>query len=129
VGAGTHPRESPKRMPRRIPPTSFAESSPRRGSRTYLHRPPQARLRTHRSRSEELRCTTRAARHSTRCALRARTSELMADPSETTRISRRDAPDEDVLEALRELSTQVRGLQSEVRTIRVQTRSLPAGGA
>jgi hypothetical protein len=55
----------------------------------------------------------------------------MADPSETTRISRGDANEhaEDVFDALRELSTQVRGLQSEVRTIRVQTRSLPAAGA
>jgi hypothetical protein len=55
----------------------------------------------------------------------------MADPSETTQISRKDArnePTEEVFEALRELSTQVRSLQSEVRAIRVQTRSLPASG-
>ena len=52
----------------------------------------------------------------------------MADPSETTQITRRDTPHEsadDVLEAVRALSAQVRDMQAELRSIRVQTRSLP----
>ena len=54
----------------------------------------------------------------------------MADPSETTQITRHDvsARDEDVLAAVHTLSAQVRSLQAELRTIRVQTRSLPAAG-
>ena len=58
----------------------------------------------------------------------------MADPSETTQIgSGPSAEDEsagestEVLEAIRQLSGQVGSLQSEVRTLRAQTRALPAG--
>ena len=53
----------------------------------------------------------------------------MADPSETTQITRRDSPSEpsdDVLEAVRALSAQMRDVQAELHSIRVQTRSLPA---
>jgi hypothetical protein len=53
----------------------------------------------------------------------------VADPSETTQITRRDTPNEpsdDILEAVRALSAQVRDIQAELRSIRVQTRSLPA---
>jgi hypothetical protein len=59
----------------------------------------------------------------------------MADPSETTQIGSGPARDEpaadttEVLEAIRELSGRVGNLQSEVRTLRAQTRSLPAGGS
>ena len=56
----------------------------------------------------------------------------MADPSETTQITRRDVaadPPDDVLAAVHALSAQVRAMQAEIRTIRVQTRSLPAAGA
>lgn len=54
----------------------------------------------------------------------------MADPSETTQITRHDvsARDDDVLAAVHALATQVRSLQTELRTIRVQTRSLPSEG-
>jgi hypothetical protein len=55
----------------------------------------------------------------------------VADPSETTQITRRDVSardGEDVLAAVHALSSQVRALQAELRTIRVQTRSLPAAG-
>ena len=56
----------------------------------------------------------------------------MADPSETTQITRRDTsnePSDDVLAAVRALSAQVRDVQAELRSIRVQTRSLPAAAA
>ena len=59
----------------------------------------------------------------------------MADPSETTQIGSGPARDEpaadttEVLEAIRELSGQVGNLQSEVRTLRAQTRALPRGGS
>lgn len=55
----------------------------------------------------------------------------MADPSETTQITRHDvsAHDDDVLAAVHALSSQVRALQAELRTIRVQTRSLPTAGS
>lgn len=55
----------------------------------------------------------------------------MADPSETTQITRHDVSardDEDILAAVHALSGQVRALQAEIQTIRVQTRSLPAAG-
>jgi hypothetical protein len=55
----------------------------------------------------------------------------VADPSETTQITRHDppeAPASDVLEAVRSLSTQVRDLQEEIRVIRAQTRQLPSAG-
>ena len=58
----------------------------------------------------------------------------MADPSETTQIGSGPARHEsasdttEVLEAIRELSGRVGNLQSEVRTLRAQTRTLPAGG-
>lgn len=51
----------------------------------------------------------------------------MADPSETTQVS---DPDEisqaELLSAVQALSVQVGGLQSELRALRAQTRSLPA---
>ena len=51
----------------------------------------------------------------------------MADPSETTQITRHDPPAEssDVLDAVRTLSAQVQALQTDVRSLRTQTRSLP----
>lgn len=53
----------------------------------------------------------------------------VADPSETTQITRHDvSARDDVLAAVHALSAQVRSLQAELRTIRVQTRSLPAAG-
>lgn len=55
----------------------------------------------------------------------------MADPSETTQITRHDVSardEEDVLAAVHALSAQVRALQAELRTIRVQTRALPTAG-
>ncbi len=55
----------------------------------------------------------------------------MADPSETTQISpKRDLDDSaDVLEAIRELSGRVAGLQTELHALRTQSRSLPSAGA
>lgn len=52
----------------------------------------------------------------------------MADPSETTRITRVPAGDEpgDVAAAIRELSDQVGELQAEIRTLRAQGPGLPA---
>ena len=55
----------------------------------------------------------------------------MADPSETTQISPKPVSDDsaDVLEAIRELSDQVAGLQAELHALRAQSRSLPSAGA
>lgn len=56
----------------------------------------------------------------------------MADPSETTQITRHDVSTrdgEDVLAAVHALSAQVRALQAELRTIGAQNRALPAAGA
>jgi hypothetical protein len=59
----------------------------------------------------------------------------VADPSETTQIGSGPARNEpaaettQVLEAIRELSGRVGNLQSEVRTLRAQSRALPAGGS
>ena len=52
----------------------------------------------------------------------------MADPSETTQVSREPAAEEteDVLAAVRELAAQVGGLQSEVTALRHEARSLPS---
>jgi len=52
----------------------------------------------------------------------------MADPSETTQVSRvpADPEGEELLAAVRGLATQVGGLQAELQTLRTQTRSLPA---
>lgn len=52
----------------------------------------------------------------------------MADPSETTQVSREpaDPEGEELLAAVRVLATQVSGLQAELQTLRAQTRSLPA---
>lgn len=52
----------------------------------------------------------------------------MADPSETTQVSREpaDPEGEELLAAVRVLATQVGGLQAELQTLRAQTRSLPA---
>ena len=51
----------------------------------------------------------------------------MADPSETTQVSRGPAgPEgEELLAAVRALATQVGGLQAELQTLRAQSRSLP----
>jgi hypothetical protein len=51
----------------------------------------------------------------------------LADPSETTQVSREpaDPESEELLAAVRALSTQVGGLQAELQTLRAQARSLP----
>ena len=51
----------------------------------------------------------------------------MADPSETTQVSREPAnpESEELLAAVRALATQVGGLQEELQTLRAQPRSLP----
>jgi hypothetical protein len=54
----------------------------------------------------------------------------MADPSETTQVSRAPTGTEDqaeLLGAIRALATQVGGLQAEVQAIRAQSPSLPPG--
>ena len=53
----------------------------------------------------------------------------MADPSETTQVSRAPAePDEqELLSAVRTLSAQVDGLQSEIQALRGEAALLPAG--
>ena len=56
----------------------------------------------------------------------------VADPSETTQITHHDprpAPADDVLDAVRTLTAQMRDLQEEVRAVRAQTRALPGSGA
>ena len=55
----------------------------------------------------------------------------MADPSETTQISPKPEIDDsaDLLEAIRELSDRVAGLQTELHALRAQSRSLPSAGA
>ena len=55
----------------------------------------------------------------------------MADPSETTQISPKPEIDAsaDVLDAIRELSGRVAGLQTELHALRAQSRSLPSAGA
>ena len=52
----------------------------------------------------------------------------MADPSETTQVSREHAvpESEELLAAVRALATQVGELQGELQTLRAQPRSLPA---
>jgi hypothetical protein len=52
----------------------------------------------------------------------------MADPSETTQVSRPpgQAEDGELLDAVRALATQVGGLQAEVHALRSQPRTLPA---
>jgi hypothetical protein len=52
----------------------------------------------------------------------------VADPSETTQVSREPAAEdaEDVLAAVRALSAQVGGLQSEVTALRHEARALPS---
>jgi len=51
----------------------------------------------------------------------------MADPSETTQVSREpvDHESEELLAAVRALATQVGGLQAELETLRAQPRQLP----
>ena len=51
----------------------------------------------------------------------------MADPFETTQVSREPAnpESEELLAAVRALATQVGGLQAELQTLRAQPRSLP----
>jgi len=51
----------------------------------------------------------------------------VADPSETTQVSREPAgqESEELLAAVRALATQVGGLQTELETLRAQPRSLP----
>jgi uncharacterized small protein (DUF1192 family) len=58
----------------------------------------------------------------------------VADPAETTQIGRPPAPDEssspetsEVLGAIHELAARVGELQTEVQTLRAETRALPAG--
>jgi len=55
----------------------------------------------------------------------------VADPSETTQISPKPEIDDsaDLLEAIRELSDRVAGLQTELHALRAQSRSLPSAGA
>jgi hypothetical protein len=55
----------------------------------------------------------------------------MADPSETTQVSREpaDPESEELLAAVRALATQVGGLQDELQTLRAQPRSLPVPDA
>jgi hypothetical protein len=55
----------------------------------------------------------------------------MADPSETTQVSKAPAGAEEseLLDAVRALATQVGGLQVEVNALRSQSRSLPADDA
>jgi hypothetical protein len=52
----------------------------------------------------------------------------MADPSETTRVSREPAREEpdDVLAAVRSLASQVGGLQADLHALRQETRVLPS---
>ena len=52
----------------------------------------------------------------------------MADPSETTQVSREpvDPENEELLAAVRALAAQVGGLQAELQGLRTQTRPLPA---
>jgi len=50
----------------------------------------------------------------------------MADPSETTQVSREPVGEDDVLDAVRALSAQVGGLQSEVTALRHEARLLPS---
>ena len=53
----------------------------------------------------------------------------MADPSETTQVSAAEEVDPaELLNAVRALSAQVGGLQSELRALRSETRPLPASG-
>jgi len=54
----------------------------------------------------------------------------MADPSETTQVSREpaDQESEELLAAVRALATQVGGLQAELETLRAQPRQLPVPG-
>lgn len=56
----------------------------------------------------------------------------MADPSETTQVSRGPAEveaAEELLAAVRTLATQVGGLQAELHALRAQARSLPVDGS
>ena len=55
----------------------------------------------------------------------------MADPSETTQVSRgpAEADGEELLAAVRALATQVGGLQAELHALRAQARPLPVDGA
>jgi hypothetical protein len=51
----------------------------------------------------------------------------MADPSETTQVSHEpETQDQELLDAVRSLATQVGGLQAEVEALRHEARSLPA---
>lgn len=58
----------------------------------------------------------------------------MADPSERTQVHPRAAPevnpgaDAELVSAVRELSARVGSLQTEVQSLRAQSRMLPAGG-
>jgi len=57
--------------------------------------------------------------------------DAMADPSETTQVSRgpAEADGEELLAAVRALATQVGGLQAELQALRAQARPLPVDGA
>ncbi len=54
----------------------------------------------------------------------------MADPSETTQVSRSGkTPDGELVEAVRALASQVGSLQADVHALRTEGRALPAGEA
>jgi len=54
----------------------------------------------------------------------------MADPSETTQVSREPTtPDDELVGALRSLAAQVGSLQTDVQSLRAESRGLPTGEA
>lgn len=54
----------------------------------------------------------------------------MADPSETTQVSREpSAADRELVDALRSLAAQVGSLQEDVQSLRAESRALPVGEA
>ena len=53
----------------------------------------------------------------------------MADPSETTQVSREPSEQAQLVEAVQALSTQVTSLQDELHALRTEARALPAGEA
>ena len=53
----------------------------------------------------------------------------MADPSETTQVSREPSEQPELVEAVQALSTQVASLQDEVHALRTEARALPDGEA
>ena len=54
----------------------------------------------------------------------------MADPAETTQVSREPTkPEDELVSALRSLAAQVGSLQTDVQSLRAESRSLPTGEA